>query len=104
MVSILWNDNCDGLTNRLFGSIAEDAFGTSIPACDNAINVLAYNCIVTGLHNRCQKIQSLLTFAKHSFDLFDRRNVAIDLKYGVIAEQLHSAVYNDFVAILADMA
>jgi len=32
------------------------------------------------------------------------RNVAIDLKHGVIAEQLHPAVHNDFVAILADMS
>src|SRR5271170_7873932 len=35
----------------------------------------------------------------------DRRNVAIDLKHCVIiiAVQLHSAVYNDFAAIFADV-
>jgi hypothetical protein len=94
----------DGLTNRLLGSVAEDTFRTPIPTCDDAIEVLAYDCIVTGLDDRCQPIQSLLTFAKSSFDLFDHRNVAINLKYGVITEQLHPAVYNDFAAILADMA
>ena len=45
------------------------------------------------LHQRC-----LLA------ERFDFRNVAIDLKHGVITEQLHPAVYNDFAAILADMA
>ena len=39
-----------------------------------------------------------------SDERFGVRNVAIDLKYGVIAEQLHPAVHNDFAAILADMS
>ena len=34
----------------------------------------------------------------------DLRDITIDLKHGVGAEQLHPAVDNDFVAILADMA
>jgi hypothetical protein len=58
-----------------------------------------------------QPTQLLFAFAKRSFDLhalnfesFDLRNVAINLKHGVITEQLHPAVYGDFVAILADMA
>ena len=96
----------------------EQPFRTPIPACDNAIEVLAYNCIVTGLNDRSQPTRSLFTFTKLSLDLlaiphqrclpagerFDFRNVAIDLKHGVITEQLHPAVYKDFVAILADMA
>jgi hypothetical protein len=32
------------------------------------------------------------------------RNVAIDLEYNVLTEQLHPAVDNDFVAVLAGMA
>jgi hypothetical protein len=36
------------------------------------------------------------TFAK-------RRNVAINLKHGLIAEQLHTAVYDDFAAVFAEM-
>ena len=104
VLPVFRNHNCDGLANRLFGSVAEDTLRTPVPACDNAIEVLAYNRIVTGLYDRRQPTQSLFTFAKLSFDLLDCfRNVAIDLKHGVITEQLHPAVYNDFAAILADM-
>src|SRR6516164_8552343 len=63
------NQNCNGFTNRLFGSVAEDTLGTPIPACDNAVEVLAYNRVVTGLNNRRQPAQSLFTFAKCSFGL-----------------------------------
>jgi len=35
---------------------------------------------------------------------FDVRNVAINLKHRVVAEQLHPAVYSDLATILADMA
>ncbi|HXW27935.1 MAG TPA: hypothetical protein VEK55_01120 [Xanthobacteraceae bacterium] len=38
-----------------------------------------------------------------SHESFDLGNVAINLKHRVIAEQLHPAVYNDLVPILADM-
>ena len=39
----------------------------------------------------------------HISERSDLRNVAIYLKNGAIAEQLHPAVYNDFAAVLADM-
>ena len=39
------NYDCDGLTNRLFGSVTEDTLGTPIPASDNAVEVLAYNSL-----------------------------------------------------------
>jgi len=35
---------------------------------------------------------------------FDLRDIAVDLEHSVGAEQLHPAVDNDFIAILADMA
>ena len=47
ILPVLWNDDCDGLANSLFGSVAEDTFRTPIPTCDNAIEVFAYNCVVT---------------------------------------------------------
>ena len=34
----------------------------------------------------------------------DLRDITVDLEHGVGAEQLHPAVDNDFIAILADMA
>ena len=43
-----------------------------------------------------QPTQPLFTFAK-------RRDVAINLKHGLIAEQLHTAVYDDFAAIFTEM-
>src|SRR3984957_440491 len=111
VLPVLWNDDCDGLANSLVGSVAKDTFRTSIPARDNAIEIFAYNCVVTVLDDRCKPTQSLFAFAKRGFnslaliiESFDLRNVAIDLKHGVITEQLHPAVYRDFAAILADMA
>ena len=46
-MTVLRNDNCDGLANNLFGTVAEDTFRTPIPACNNAIEVLADNCVAT---------------------------------------------------------
>src|SRR6516162_6423352 len=72
---VFGDHDCDGLTNRLFGSVAKDPLRTPIPACDCAGEVLAYNHIVTGLDDGCQPAQSLFTFAKRSFGLLARGNV-----------------------------
>src|SRR6516162_2541958 len=42
---ILRNNNCDGLPNYFLRRVAEDAFCALIPARDNAIEVLAYDCV-----------------------------------------------------------
>src|SRR5580692_7788735 len=111
ILPVLWNDDCDGLSNSLLGGVAKDSFRTPIPTCDNAIEIFAYDCVVTKLDDGCKPTQSLFAFEKRSFNLlaliierFDLRNIAIDLKHGVITEQLHTAIYCDFAAILADVA
>jgi hypothetical protein len=93
--------NCNGLTDRLFSGEAKDALGTPVPACDNAVEIFAYNRFVTGLYDGRQPAQLLFTFAKLSFDPLVFGNVTIDLKHGAVTEQLHPAVYNDIAAILA---
>ena len=92
-----------GLTNRLFGSVAENTLGTPIPARDNSVEVFAHDRVVTGLDDRCQPAQSLLAFSKLSFNLFALGNVAIDFKHNVVAEQLHPTVYKDLVSVLAEV-
>ncbi len=110
-MAVFRNNNRDRLANCLFGSVAEDALCAFVPAYDNAIEILAYDYVIARLHDRRKPTQSLFTFAQRVLELLalvdERlgvRNVAIDLKHGVIAEQLHPAVHNDFVAILADMS
>jgi hypothetical protein len=100
----LRNDNCDGLANRLFGRVAEGTFRTPIPACDNAIEVLAYNCIVTGLNDRSQPTQSLFTFTKLSLDLLALGNVdsrRMQKKYcpRPVANGMHGKVHDALAAI-----
>ncbi len=63
------NDNCNGLADRLFGSVSKDTLCAPVPACDRTIEVLAYNGGVAGLDNSCQPAQSLFSFAKRSFGL-----------------------------------
>src|SRR5215467_388924 len=94
--------NQNRLTDRLFSGVAEDSFSTSVPACDYSIEVFAYDCVVAGLNDRGQPIQSFLTFAKRGFDFFDHCNVAVNLNYGVIREQLKPALHNDLATILTD--
>ena len=72
---VFWDHDCDGPTNRFFGCIAKDLLRTLIPACDNAVEVLAHNHVVTGLDDGCQPAQSLFTFAKRSFGLLALGNV-----------------------------
>ena len=102
-LSVLWNHNCNRLTNGLFGGVAEDTLGTPVPARDNAIEVLAYDRVVAGLDDGRQPTQPLFGFAQRCFDLLVLGNVAIDFEYGV-AEQLHTAVNDDFAPVLTDMA
>jgi hypothetical protein len=47
----LRDDDCDRLANGLFGGVAEYTLCTFVPACDNAVEIFAYNCIVTRLNN-----------------------------------------------------
>jgi hypothetical protein len=44
--------------------VAKDALGTAIPTCDYAIEVLANNCVVTGLDNSGKRAQTLFAFLK----------------------------------------
>src|SRR6476646_798769 len=59
----------NGLTNCLTGRVAEDSLSTAIPACNDAIEIFTYNRVVAGLDYGGQPTQSLLAFAKRSFDL-----------------------------------
>jgi hypothetical protein len=56
-------------TDNLFGRIAEEPLCALIPSCDDAIEVLAYDCIITGLDNASELPRPLITFAQRSFGL-----------------------------------
>src|ERR1700722_16489721 len=49
IMPVYWNHERDGLADRLFRRVAEDAFGAPVPACDHAIEVLAHDCVVAGV-------------------------------------------------------
>jgi hypothetical protein len=51
ILPVFWNHDCDGLADRLFRRVAENSLGAPVPACDNAIEVLADNCVVAGIDN-----------------------------------------------------
>src|ERR1700733_103428 len=48
---VLRNHKGDGLADRLFRRIAKDPFGARVPACDDAIEVFAYDCVVAEIDN-----------------------------------------------------
>ena len=60
------NNNCDGLTNRLFGRVAKYPLGSLIPVCDNTIEILAYDRVVTGFDDGGLPAKTLFAFLKGS--------------------------------------
>ena len=60
------NNNCDRLPDCFFCGVSEHALRALVPARDDAIEVLAYNGVVTELDD-CRK--SSLTFVKGDFGL-----------------------------------
>ena len=101
--AVLWNDHGDGLANRLFRSVVEEALRTLIPAGDDAVQVLAYNRVITLLDDGANPAQAFFTFAKRNFHLYAFGNIAIGFEHQVVTEQLHTALDDDFSAIFADM-
>src|SRR6478672_9298017 len=96
IVAVFRNNNRDRLANCFFGCVAEDALCAFIPAYNNAIEILAYDYVIARLNDRRNPTQSLFTFAQRVLELlalvderFGLRNVAINLKHGIISEQLH---------------
>ena len=69
VLPVFWYHYRNGLTNRLFRGVAEHTLGTLAPACNNAIEALAYNRIVTVLDGRREKTHSRFTFPNCSFEL-----------------------------------
>ena len=104
IMPVLWNDNCNGLANGLFCRVIEETLRAPIPACDDAIEVLAYDCIVTGLDDRCQKTQSFVTFAKRSFGPLaisnvDPRGMQEHHCPRRVPNGVHRKVYDTFAAV-----
>jgi len=50
--SVRRNDDCDGLANRFFRLLSEKPLRTRIPGLDDAVQVLADDCIVGRFNNR----------------------------------------------------
>src|SRR5580704_3454102 len=98
---VLRDHKRNGLTDRLAGRVAEDALSTAAPACNDAIEIFAYNRVVAGLDYGGQPAQSLLAFAKRNFDLYAFGHIAIGFEHQAITEQLHTALDDDFAAIFA---
>src|SRR6476659_4202123 len=72
---------CNGLTDRLAGRITEDVLSRSIPACNNAIEILAYNRVVARLDYGGQPAQPQVSFVKRNFDLSACSNIAIGFEH-----------------------
>src|SRR5271166_3193212 len=51
ILPVFWNHDRDGLADRLSGRVAENSFGAPVPTRDNAIEVLAHDCVVAGVDN-----------------------------------------------------
>src|SRR5215213_5727155 len=66
---IFGNYYLDRLANHLFRGVAEDPLRTVVPACTDAVQVLAYDRVITRLDDRAYPTQALFTFAKVCFDL-----------------------------------
>ena len=66
---VLWNYYSDRLANRLFRGVAEEALRTPVLAGDDAVQVLAYDRVITGLDDGAYPTQALFTFAEGCFDL-----------------------------------
>ena len=82
ILSIFGNNNGNGLTDRLCGSVAEDSLGAPVPAGDYAVEVLAYDRVVAQFDDGRQPTQPLLSFPKGIFDLLAVGNIAIDFERG----------------------
>src|SRR5215467_11626599 len=57
------------LADDLFSQIAEEPLRTLVPTGDDAIEVLAYNCVITELDNGGEPAELLPTFAQRLLDL-----------------------------------
>lgn len=49
VVPVERNQNGDRLSDHFFGEITENPLCALVPTCDDAIEVLAYDCIITEL-------------------------------------------------------
>jgi hypothetical protein len=67
-LAVFRDQNRNGLSDRLFCSVVEDALRSPIPAGDNAIEVFAYDCVIAIFNNRCERTQ--LLFNKRTPSLF----------------------------------
>ena len=56
-MAVFRDQNRNGLSDRLFCSVVEDALRSPIPAGD-AIEVFAYDCVIAIFNNRCERTQS----------------------------------------------
>jgi hypothetical protein len=48
-LALWWNDDCHRFSNNLFCRIAKKSLRALVPAHDDAVDVLAYYRIITGL-------------------------------------------------------
>jgi hypothetical protein len=103
ILPVLRNNNRNRLAYGLFGSVAKNVLGAAVPASNNAVDIFAYDGVITGVNDRPQPTQPLFAVAKRNFNMLALGNVAVDLKHRAIAKQLHSAIYNDLTAVLANV-
>jgi len=57
------NQNHDRLADGFVGRVAEQSLRSLIPTCNDATEVLTYDCVITGLDNGCEPPNALLAFA-----------------------------------------
>src|SRR5262249_29221995 len=64
-----WNQDGHRFADDLFGRIAIEPLCASVPACDDAIEVLAYYRVITEFDNRSEPTKLLSTLAQRLLHL-----------------------------------
>ena len=63
MVLVWRNQKRDRLTDRFFGRIAKQSLCAFVPTCNDAVEVLAYDCVITGIDDGREPPKPLFGFA-----------------------------------------
>src|SRR5262249_10621058 len=69
MVAFRWNQDRHRFADDLFGEIAKEPLGTLVPAGNEAIEILADDCIIAGLDDGSEPPELLPAFAQRCFRL-----------------------------------
>src|SRR4029077_15174334 len=75
ILAVEWDQDGHRFADNLFRQIAKEPLRALIPTRDDAIEVLAYYCVITELDNRSEPPKLLPTFAQRLFHLITLNEV-----------------------------